>query len=271
MTLAIQRPPKQWRRSVGISRSNLGPAGLRRERQFEHARAASGHPVVRSPRRFDFLASWYVPDFYSVEEDTYYEVIGSRQRAAQLAVKLDLMTVFYPNVRLQVVHPDGRPYTTNKMTRHYYRLDFAAALHATLAHHHLVLADLPAVLRVSTSLVYEILAGTASPGPTQTLYEWVRDNAPPGHVVPVLTFPSRRARQAETRVLAAATLARIRDGGIVCAAIARGLGVTPQEINGALHRRGLPLLRRIAAWLDGPGANGAGLVDLRRGRTETRA
>lgn len=86
-------------------------AGAEREEQFRLVKQAAGVRLARCRRRFRFTWTTYTPDFYAPSELTYYEVIGSRQRLEQLRPKLDLMALVYPQVLLQVVHPDGRPVT----------------------------------------------------------------------------------------------------------------------------------------------------------------
>lgn len=252
-----------------IDRHRLGQLtwsnGPRRERAFAATMAARGITVQPNVRLFKFGLSSYRPDFYEPVEDVYYEVIGSRQRYAQLRPRLDLMRHVEPAIHLRVVTPEGDPYLRRVSWR---RDRLAEELDAALATHGMTASELAQLAGISyPTLSHAMKIGDAKSRAISALRrrlaEWADTGAMPP---PAPTWDDRTAsRRAERRALADRLVARIREGGLLHAAIARGLGVVPQVVNDALHAaRSRRRLHEIAAWLDGPGANGAGRVDLRR-------
>lgn len=82
-------------------------AAIRREERFRRHMAAQGVELERPHIRFGFKWTKYRPDWYDPQADTYFEVIGTRQRGASIAPILDLMSLAYPRVDFRVVTPDG--------------------------------------------------------------------------------------------------------------------------------------------------------------------
>lgn len=85
--------------------------GRRREEKFRRIMAERGIPLVRPEKLFRFTRTTYRPDWYAPSSDTYFEVLGSRQRKWAIVAVLDLMEWVYPEVRLLAVTPDGESVT----------------------------------------------------------------------------------------------------------------------------------------------------------------
>lgn len=72
---------------------------------------AQNHPgFIYEPAIFHLHDTRYEPDFYDPRSNTFYEVIGSRQRYHQLKSKIALFRVLYPEIKLEICHPDGKLY-----------------------------------------------------------------------------------------------------------------------------------------------------------------
>jgi hypothetical protein len=271
----MRRSARHWQRAVGggLKGPGISPAGLAREQQFARHREALGRPVIRPTRRFMFITSYYVPDWYSPDDQTYFEVLGSRQRAHHWAQKFDLMVAFYPEVKLEPVYPDGRPYRVNQGVTYRWRAPFAAELGVALSRETLSLRELSRCLGWSHSSVGRVL--TQPHGYSDVcddVYAWLTAHAD-GAPIPTCPHTAAPTMDTETRRLGTEIGAKVRDLGLCRAAIARGVGVTPQNITNVLNgwATSRPLLDRIAAWLEGPGANGAGLEDRRKTQWKTPA
>lgn len=118
--------------------------GRRREEAFRHLMACRGIHLDRPARSFRFRWATYRPDFLDRATETYYEVIGTRQRASALYPTLDLMAYAYPDVRLVVVTPDGREWTGKSRLRDesLLRLPYGEQVIARMRREYLSVADL---------------------------------------------------------------------------------------------------------------------------------
>jgi transcriptional regulator with XRE-family HTH domain len=251
-----------------VNRSALSKAthknGAIREEGFRRVMKRRGLRLERNRRLFHFRRCRYTPDFYDPSTGIYYEVIGSRQRFEQLLPKLDLMDICYPEVKLEVLSPTGEVFRR----RVRWRGELAEAVDSALQEQGMTMSMLAEQLGVASSTLSNFLTGRINSGPLRVACDtWLRTRvAPPLRPDLVRIATARMERSA----LAASLRERIERGGYRKSAIARGLDVSRQDIADALTGRGsMPMLYRIAAWLDGPGANGAGHVDLRR--TEHKA
>lgn len=90
--------------------------GYLREEQFRQKMEKRG-VLLERPKSFRFCLSTYTPDFYSPSENAYYEVIGTRQRAAHVRMLADLIQAYYPTAILRFVKPDGTRYTFGHQRR----------------------------------------------------------------------------------------------------------------------------------------------------------
>lgn len=83
-----------------------------RELQFAEVFTKRGLTLVAQPCRFWLagIRQKYSPDFFCVEEDTYYEVSGSRQAHSQGRARIVLMAREYSHIKFRVVKPNGEPY-----------------------------------------------------------------------------------------------------------------------------------------------------------------
>ena len=67
------------------------------------------------PKRFILKTSTYKPDFYCPEDDTYYEVVGTRQAISAIFHKIIEFKNTYPNIKFKIVNPNGEPYKGSKL------------------------------------------------------------------------------------------------------------------------------------------------------------
>ena len=65
---------------------------------------------VFEPIRFEVNQTTYMPDFYCPDEDTFYEVVGTRQAISQRAKKIAEFIQIYPHIKFKLVHPNGEKY-----------------------------------------------------------------------------------------------------------------------------------------------------------------
>ena len=59
--------------------------------------------LIYLPCLFRFDGTSYQPDFYDRERNTFYEIIGSRQRWHQIQSKLNLFKQAYPEINLKII------------------------------------------------------------------------------------------------------------------------------------------------------------------------
>jgi hypothetical protein len=140
--------------------------GARREAKFRRFMAKRGVILSRPPRSFRFHFTVYTPDFYDPLSDTYYEVLGSRQRAHALMPTMDLMSVVYPEIRLVAVTPDGEAVELHGQKR-WARLEalgFGRRLHERMACEGLRWSDVGKKLGMSPSTIHQAIShGKATP------------------------------------------------------------------------------------------------------------
>ena len=94
-----------------------------RERQFaDFYEQTTGFDLVAQPPSFqvqmDSGRSKYRPDFYCPNNDTFFEVVGTRQAWQQNREKISLFRKQWPTLKFLVVHSDGREYLGNS-SRYY--------------------------------------------------------------------------------------------------------------------------------------------------------
>lgn len=87
-----------------------------RERYFfDFYKTSTGYDLLEQPAGFHVdingRRSRYTPDFYCRATRTFFEVIGSRQAWEHNRHKIAAFTQQWPEISLQVVHPDGRPHS----------------------------------------------------------------------------------------------------------------------------------------------------------------
>ena len=69
---------------------------------------------IFQPGRFKLKDATYRADFYCPEDDTYYEVVGTRQAISSLKSKIQEFIKTYPDVKFKIVKPDGENYYRDK-------------------------------------------------------------------------------------------------------------------------------------------------------------
>jgi len=80
------------------------------ERKFADFLIANNKTYLFQPPRFKLKKTTYRTDFYCPEDDTYYEIIGSRQAFHLNKIKLIEFIKRYPSINFKIVKPDGREY-----------------------------------------------------------------------------------------------------------------------------------------------------------------
>lgn len=241
--------------------------GRIRERRFVRAMAAQGIQVAPNRRVFRFGLTTYRPDF--VNGETYYEVIGTRQRYAALRPIFDLMRHVYPQVQLSVVTPEGTPYSARPAWR---RGHLAVLVGSALLERGMKVKELSALAGLSSANISACLRG--KPGyrtMAARLQAWVETGAMPPR--PPTYLERLDARDRTLRAVRRRVKALIRQQRFTRSAIARHLGVSPQQLNDALHGRtgrrvmSPGLLPRVLALVEAPEVPAL----LREDRRVTRA
>ena len=69
---------------------------------------------VYQPERFKLKNTTYRADFYCPEDDTYYEVVGTRQAISALKWKIQEFIRTYPDIKFKIVKPNGENYYYNR-------------------------------------------------------------------------------------------------------------------------------------------------------------
>lgn len=77
------------------------------EKQFSETLTPQGLTWEYESKRFPIGNTTYTPDFYVKENDTYYEVVGTRQAYSFNKKKYKLFFKLYPNIKLIFVRPNG--------------------------------------------------------------------------------------------------------------------------------------------------------------------
>lgn len=90
-----------------------------REWQFFNCfKRKTGFDLVPQPCRFmlnDGLPlAPYIPDFFCYENFTFYEVVGSKQAYSAGRRKYGALKAKYPELKLELVNPDGSRYVAGK-------------------------------------------------------------------------------------------------------------------------------------------------------------
>jgi len=62
------------------------------------------------PKGFQMGRIHYRADFYCYDNDTYYEVVGTRQALSKLRHKITKLIETKPNIKIRIVKPDGHIY-----------------------------------------------------------------------------------------------------------------------------------------------------------------
>ena len=76
-----------------------------------------GKSWVFQPPRFELKNTTYRTDFYCPEDNTYYEVVGTRQALSGNKEKLKEFINTYPNVKFKIVRPSGEDYYRKKQKK----------------------------------------------------------------------------------------------------------------------------------------------------------
>ena len=76
------------------------------ERRFARKIEAQGKTWISQPRQFTLPEPYrsYRPDFYVVEDNCFYEVLGTRQAYSQQREKIAAFKVTYPHLTLKIIN-----------------------------------------------------------------------------------------------------------------------------------------------------------------------
>jgi hypothetical protein len=91
-------------------RTTAGELRYAAERRYAEGLDAKGLPWIYEPTFFRFAGFRYTPDFFLPIGNLFVEIIGSRQRWAQVRGKLELFRVHFPDIQLLVLGGDGKPW-----------------------------------------------------------------------------------------------------------------------------------------------------------------
>jgi hypothetical protein len=82
------------------------------EMTFASFLESKGYLYFIQPKKFILPKPYhsYRPDFYVVDNNTFYEVSGTRQAYSYGREKYELFKVEYPDLKLEIVNPDGTRY-----------------------------------------------------------------------------------------------------------------------------------------------------------------
>jgi hypothetical protein len=72
---------------------------------------------VYQPATFHFNGISYTPDFYVPKDQTFYEVIGTRQAYSLTRQKINLLEKVYPFLKICIVNPDGTNYESRPIRK----------------------------------------------------------------------------------------------------------------------------------------------------------
>ena len=81
---------------------------VKSEREFADFMISQGNTLIPQPRTFKYNGTSYRPDFYCMQDDTYYEVKTYLSIGA--AIRLLEFKKFYPYIKLRIVSSSGYPY-----------------------------------------------------------------------------------------------------------------------------------------------------------------
>ncbi len=84
------------------------------ERIFADYLESQGKTYKAQPKTFKFAGMSYRPDFYCIEENTYYEVIATRGAYYRLKKKMECFVKTYPHMKFKIVKPNGEKYYSSK-------------------------------------------------------------------------------------------------------------------------------------------------------------
>lgn len=81
---------------------------VKSEKEFADIMISQGYTLIPQPRTFRYNGTSYRPDFYCMQDDTYYEV--KTYLSISAAIRLLEFKKFYPYIKLKIVSPSGYPY-----------------------------------------------------------------------------------------------------------------------------------------------------------------
>jgi len=81
---------------------------VKSEREFADCPESQGKTLIPQPRSFRYNGTSYRPDFYCMQDDTYYEV--KTYLSIDEAIRLLEFKKFYPYIKFKIVSPNGYSY-----------------------------------------------------------------------------------------------------------------------------------------------------------------
>jgi len=85
-----------------------------REKVFADFLTTNNKTYISQPPRFKLKKTTYRTDFYCPEDNTYYEVVGTRQAFHSIKPKLREFIKTYPEINFKIVKPNGKLYPYNR-------------------------------------------------------------------------------------------------------------------------------------------------------------
>lgn len=80
------------------------------EGQFAEHLESQGKSWAYQPVKFKLKNTTYKPDFYCPENNTFYEVAGTRQAIHQRREKVKELLRIFPDINIEIVKPNGNKY-----------------------------------------------------------------------------------------------------------------------------------------------------------------
>ena len=87
------------------------------ESEFADYLESQNKTWIYQPKRFRLKYTTYRADFYCPEDNTYYEVVGTRQAISAIKQKVQEFIKTYPDVKFKIVKPNGENYYRYGITK----------------------------------------------------------------------------------------------------------------------------------------------------------
>lgn len=97
---------KNWKQHKTNDKSNIND----HEGQFAEHLESQGKSWAYQPIKFELKNTTYKPDFYCPDNNTFYEIAGTRQAIHQRKRKVKELMEMFPNINIKIVKPNGNKY-----------------------------------------------------------------------------------------------------------------------------------------------------------------
>ncbi len=87
------------------------------EFEFSEHLKSQNKSWIFQPKEFKLKNTTYRADFYCPENNTYYEVVGTRQAISAIKEKIKEFIKTYPEIKFKIVKPNGENYYRTKQRK----------------------------------------------------------------------------------------------------------------------------------------------------------